>query len=59
MSIRQIALDLYQQEKELSRLKEKLAQASPEEFENIQKRINQVTLDRNRLKSMLEAKKKG
>ncbi|MFO7727161.1 MAG: hypothetical protein R6X11_02425 [Desulfonatronovibrio sp.] len=59
MSIRQIARDLYQLEKELSRLQKELHQASADEFESVQKQINQTTLERNKLKNMLEAKKKA
>ena len=58
MSIRQIALDLYQQEKEISRLKKELAQAPADKRDPIQERINQLTLERNKLKEMLESKKK-
>ena len=59
MSIRQIALDLYQQEKEISRLKKELAQAPADKRDPIQERINQLTLERNKLKEMLESKKKS
>jgi hypothetical protein len=59
MSIRQIAIDLYALEKELSRLKKELADAPPEKFQSVQEQINQATLERNKLKGMLEAKKKG
>jgi len=59
MSIRQIALDLYQQEKDISRLKKELAQAPADKRDPIQERINQLTLERNKLKEMLESKKKS
>ncbi len=59
MSIRQIAIELYQQEKELSRLRKELAQALPDKFESIQEKINQANLERTKLKNMLEAKKKS
>jgi hypothetical protein len=59
MSIRQIAIDLYRQEKEISRLKKELAQAPSDKIESIQEKINQARFDRTRLKNMLEAKKKS
>ncbi|MFP4108680.1 MAG: hypothetical protein ACLFT1_06325 [Desulfonatronovibrio sp.] len=59
MSIRQIAHDLYQLEKELSRLQKELNQAPADKFESVQKQINQTTLERNRLREMLDAKKKA
>jgi antitoxin component HigA of HigAB toxin-antitoxin module len=59
MSIRQIAIDLYRQEKEISRLKKELAQATPDKIESIQEKINQAGLERTMLKNMLEAKKKS
>ncbi len=59
MSIRQIARDLYQLEKQLSRLQKELHQTSADEFESVQKQINQTTLERNKLKNMLEAKKQA
>lgn len=59
MSIRQIARDLYQLEKQLSRLQKELHQTSADEFESVQEQINQTTLERNKLKNMLEAKKKA
>ncbi len=59
MSIRQIALELYQKEKELSRLKKVLAQTPAGKYESVQEQINQTMLERNKLKNLLEAKKKG
>lgn len=59
MSIRQIAIDLYAMEKELSRLKRELADSPPEKFQSVQEHLNQATIERNKLKTMLEAKKKG
>lgn len=59
MSIRQIAIDLYRQENEISRLKKELAQATPDKIESIQEKINQAGLERTMLKNMLEAKKKS
>lgn len=59
MSIRQIAIELYRHEKEISRLKKELAQAPPEKIESIQEKINQAGLERAKLKNMLEAKKKS
>ncbi len=59
MSIRQIALDLYEQEKEISRLKKELDAASPDRQDPIRKLINEASLERDKLRNMLEAKKKG
>jgi len=59
MSIRQIAIDLYALEKKLSRLKRELADSPPEKLQSVQEQINQTTIERNKLKAMLEAKKKG
>ncbi|WP_028575613.1 hypothetical protein [Desulfonatronovibrio hydrogenovorans] len=58
MSIRMIALELYRYEKELSSLKKELAEALPDRMEEIQHKINQAMVERNKLKGMLEAKKK-
>lgn len=58
MSIRQIAIDLYEQEKKLSRLKKELETAPADKFDSIQEQINQASLERSKLKHMLEAKKK-
>ncbi len=59
MSIRQIARDLYECEKELARLQKDLGEAARDEVEDIQKRINAVRMERTKLKGMLEAKKRG
>ncbi|WP_045210835.1 hypothetical protein [Desulfonatronovibrio magnus] len=59
MSIRQIALELYSLEKKLERLKKDFAEASGDESQAIQHEINETTMERNRIKAMLEAKKKG
>jgi len=59
MSIRQIALDLYQREKDISRLRKELAQTPADKRDPIQERINQLTLERNKLKELLESKKKS
>lgn len=59
MSIRQLALELYRQEKELSRLKKELPTAEPDRVQDIQDKIAQTRHERNKLKNMLEARKKG
>lgn len=59
MSIRQIALELYRQEKEISRLKKEIASAEPGEVEAIQEKLNKATLERTTLRKMLDSKKKN
>lgn len=59
MSIRQIALELYQQEKKISSLRKKIASAEPDKIQSIQEEINRTTLERNKLREMLDAKKRS
>lgn len=59
MSIRQIALELYQHEKKISKFRKDLATAPPDKIESIQEELNKVTLERNKLREMLDAKKKN
>ncbi len=59
MSIRQIALELYQHEKMIASLRKNLKSAEPDKIESIQEELNKVTLERNKLREMLDAKKRS
>ncbi|MCA1743769.1 MAG: hypothetical protein ABR542_10105 [Desulfonatronovibrio sp.] len=59
MSIRQIALELYQHEKKIASLRKNLASAEPDKIESIEEEINKTTLERNKLRDMLDAKKRS
>lgn len=59
MSIRTLAMDLYQQEKEVGRLQKKLEQAPSGDIQAVQEELEQAVQDRDRLRQMLNAQKRA
>ena len=59
MSVRQLAQELYNLEREVERLRRELDQAPPSRRTEIELKLLQSTAERDRLRAVLQAKKKS